>query len=89
MKEQGGHKPASGCDKAADYVRCRRRPSPSSCRCLSSARSASQPRRQSRSESTGSCNQNIDADDPEWWHSDADDAEWWHFENETDTCREL
>ena len=66
-KELGrGYEPASGCDKAADFVRCHRRPSPSSCPCLASARSASQPRRQSRSESTGSCNQNIDADDADW-----------------------
>ena len=58
-KELGrGYEPASGCDKAADFVRCHRRPSPSSCPCLASARSASQPRRQSRSESTGSCDQN-------------------------------
>ena len=52
--------PASVCDKVADCVRCHHRPSPSSCRCPASARSASQPRRQSRSESTGSCDQNSD-----------------------------
>ena len=50
--------PASVCDKVADCVHCHHRPSPSSCRCPASARSASQPRRQSRSESTGSCDQN-------------------------------